>query len=59
MIAKQDARELVGVILLAVIACLLALAMIIGFLLLPFKHPAVNPGVRPLAITAVMVERGA
>ena len=59
MIAKQDARELVGVILLAVIACLLALIMIIGFLLLPVKHPVVNPGVRPLAITVVMVERGA
>ncbi len=37
MTVKRDALELWGVMLLAVITCVLALLLIIGFLLLPVK----------------------
>ncbi len=57
MTVHRDTLELYGVMLLAVVTCVLALLLIIGFLLLPVKtasQPALHD--ERAAITAVIDE---
>jgi hypothetical protein len=60
MMANRDTLELCGVVLLALVGCVLALIMVIGFLLLPVKTANQAPSrlADPAAMTVHMGNPG-